>query len=180
MLGLIPPLYYSLLYPRTQGRAWHMAGAQWISTEGISGRVPISFRPQTPQCTHGRWWLAIFWLWHLKMPQTLRQQNVNTQWATGNSSSHSGGHYCPSASLTIIGLLWRKDTDFFNVSTRRELKDGQSTISSLDKWGMHPLTLSSTDQCHLPLRYIKSYRVVNWTYSTTYSQWIIELYSWNL
>lgn len=140
----------------------------------------ISSRPQTAPCTCGRWWLALFWLWHLKMPQTLRQKNVNAQRVTVNSASHSGGHDCPSASLTVTGLLWRKDTYFFNVSTRRELTDGQSTISSLDKWGMHPLTFSSTDQCHLPLRYITSYRVVNWAYGATYSPWVIELYSWSL
>lgn len=47
--------------------------------------------------------------------------------------SYSGDYYYLSASVTIIGLLWWKDTDFLNVSGRRKLNH-QSTISSFDKW----------------------------------------------
>lgn len=72
--------------------------------------------------------------------------------------SDSGDYYYPDASVTIIGFLWWKDTDFLNVSARRELTDNQSTVSSFDKREIHPLTLPSTDQFHLPLRYIESYR----------------------
>lgn len=71
--------------------------------------------------------------------------------------SHSGEYYYLRASVTIIGLLWWKDTDFLNVSAGRELKN-QSTISSFDKWGLHPLTWSSTDQRQWPLSYIRSHR----------------------
>lgn len=81
-----------------------------------------SHKRQTPQCTHGRECQKLFQLWHFEMPQTLHQKNVNSQWATGNSMSHSGDYYNLSASVTIIGLLWWKDTDFLNVSARKELK----------------------------------------------------------
>lgn len=47
--------------------------------------------------------------------------------------SHSGDYYSLSASVTIIGLLQWRDTDFLNVSARKELTDNESTVSLLDK-----------------------------------------------